>query len=397
MKKEWMLLCCLVFLGIILLVLNINSETIKQEVSKQEVVAVYISYIELHEYFDGLDQEEIEKQVNGIVTNLSNDGFNWIILHTRSFSDSIYSSEVFPVNYSITRDEKTTLSVDILQLFIEQAHKKDIKVHAWVNPYRIRNNIDIASISYQNPCFKWFGTEHVKILEGKGIFYNPASLEVQDLIVQGIIEIVKKYEIDGIHLDDYFYPTTAEDFDLSFYQQYLDNGGTLELNEYRMEKVNELIKKIYSQIKSINSDVLFGIAPEGNMENNYQYHYADISKWVSEEGYVDYIMPQLYYGFQNQVKPFIETLNTWNDLIKNNSVSLIPAVALYKSGNTDQYAKLGINEWLTYDCIIARQVQIARNMSKYKGFAVYRYDNLYNAANYNMEQEVFNLQQILEK
>lgn len=394
MKKEMILLvgCIILVLGIFI---KTGKETEEKEIEDQEIKAVYLSYIELNKYFDNKTEEESKIKIEEILTNLEKDGFNWIFLHTRSFSDSIYPSKIFPVNYSITRDEKKKISFDLLKHFTEKAHEKNIKVHAWINPFRIRNNIDLGSITANNPCFKYLGTEHVKIIEGTGIFYNPASKEVQNLIVEGILEIVKNYKIDGIHLDDYFYPTTKEEIDKEFYEEYKKEGGMLELIDYRIENINNLVSKIYTRIKEANPNILIGIAPEGNIENNYQNHYADILTWLTNKGYVDYIMPQLYYGFQNQAKPFTETLNEWNKYIEED-IFLIPAFGLYKSGSIDDYAKEGKNEWLEHKNIIANQVQISRNMTNYKGFAVFRYDNLYNASNNTMQEEVEHLKEILK-
>ena len=378
-----------------------NKETKNQQVIQQEeeteIRAVYVSYIELSKYLDKPTVNEQKENISKIIRNLKSDGFNWILLHTRSFSDSIYPSEIFPSNYMITRDEKKTLELDILQEFIDQAHKENIQIHAWINPFRIRNNEDETTITESNPCYKWIGSNHVKKIEGKGIFYNPASIEVQELIVRGIQEIIENYEVDGIHLDDYFYPDPTKTIDLENYNQYLLEGGTLSIDKYRLENVNKLIRKIYQTIHSTNKNIVFGIAPDGNIQNNYQENYVDLLTWLKEDEYVDYIMPQLYYGFQNETKPYIEILNDWNSYIENEEIDLIPALALYKTGQIDLYAKTGKNEWLEHSNIVANQIQVARTVNNYKGFALFRYDYFYESQNEITKKENVEIQKILQE
>lgn len=392
MKK---IIWLLFFLVVIISLFKITEKEIKTQKSRnEEVRAIYISYIELNEYFNNKTVEEAKKKVDAIVDNVENEGFNWIILQVRSFSDSIYNSSIFPTNYSITRDENIKLEFDLLDLFISKAHTKNIKVHAWINPFRIRNEQSFATVSIKNPAFKYLGTDNIKLIEGKGIFYNPASKEVQSLIIAGIKEIIDNYDIDGIHFDDYFYPDKK--IDLTTYQEYKNNNGTLEIEKYRLEIINNFIKKVYTLIKEKNKNILFGIAPEGNIENNYNNHYIDIFTWLNSDDYVDYIMPQIYYGFKNENKPFTKIINEWNSYIKNKNISLIPSLALYKSGVEDNYAGNGNKEWIEHNNIIQNQILVARNMSNYSGFSLFRYDNYFNNKNENMVLEVENFRKVIK-
>lgn len=366
------------------------------EIIQNEVRAIYISYIELSKYLDKPTVEEQKSEILKMVQNVKQSGFNWIILHVRSFSDSIYPSTVFPSHYLITRDEKKELELDILQEFIEQAHQENIQIHAWINPFRIRNDDSFQTIAESNPCFKWIGSNHIMKIDQKGIYYNPASVEVQNLVAVGVREIIENYDVDGIHLDDYFYPDPSKTIDLENYNQYLQEGGTLSIDQYRLETINQFIRKIYQTIQDSNKNILFGIAPDGNITNNYQENFADITTWLKEEGYVDYIMPQLYYGFQNETKPFIKTLNEWHHYIENKDILFIPALALYKTGNLDHYAKTGSNEWLEHQNIIEDQIKVARNTKQYAGFSLFRYDNFYSPQNEIMKQEVEHIKQAMQ-
>ena len=390
MKKIILLLFVVV---VVLSLFKINKEE-KEIQKKEEVRAIYISYIELNKYFNNKTKEEAETVVKDMVENISKEKFNWIILQVRSFSDSIYKSDVFPTNYSITRDENIALYFDLLELFIYYAHENNIKVHAWINPFRIRNEMTFSKVSISNPAFKYLGTNNIKLIESKGIFYNPASKDVQELIIDGIKEIIDNYNIDGIHLDDYFYPDKT--IDLTNYEEYKNNGGNLSIDDYRLEMINKLIKNIYKTIKEKNKNILFGVAPDGNIENNYNDHYADIYTWLENDNYIDYIMPQIYYGFKNQNKPFTKTINEWNSYIKNKNISLIPALALYKAGVTDEYAGSGNHEWIEHNDIIRKQILVARNMSNYLGFSLFRYDNYFASNTKITESEIENFRKVIK-
>ena len=368
--------------------------------------AVFISYIEYMKYFDEKSDLGVKKEIDTMIRNVKESGLNTIILQVRPFSDAIYPSRIFPLSYTVAGTEGGKRDFDILAYFIEQAHKESLKIHAWINPYRIRNTTDTSEISEENPCFKWLNTNKVKVIEGKGIYYNPADHDVMDLIVEGVKEIVTNYSVDGIIFDDYFYPD--ESIDLENYEEI---KNTISLSDYRLSNTNTLVKMVYDAIKEENDKVLFGISPDGNITNNYEMHYADVKKWLKEDGYIDYIMPQIYYGFYHETKPFIDTLNEWENLIQND-VLIYPALALYKAGEVDQYAKSGSNEWIENDDIIVKEIKVitekARNKSKEKsiensthpsyGYSLFRYDFLFTAtSNEQLLKERENLLDWLEK
>lgn len=357
---------------------NFNSSSDKS----LEYKAIFFSYIEINKYIK--NNNSAKKNIDLVIDNLSNDGFNLILLHVRSFSDSIYNSNIFP-NY-------LNLDFDVLDYFIEKAHDKNIDVHAWINPYRISSDKNFV-IEEDHPAYSFLNTTNIKILDN-GVYYNPASLDVTNLIVSGVEEIVSNYNVDGIIFDDYFYP--SKDIDNEDYLLYKDSGGDMNISEYRMNNISNMISGVYSCIKKNNKDILFGISPQGNISNNYNNEYLDIKKILSEEGYIDYIMPQIYFGFNNGSRPFVETIKEWSNLIINEKIMLIPALSLYKSGSSDKYAGSGINEWIDNSDIIKRQIIYSRNIKFYYGFSVFRYDHFYNSTNSMMKEEVSNIKDILQ-
>ena len=132
--------------------------------------AVFISYIEYMKYFDEKSDLGVKKEIDTMINNVKTSGLNTIILQVRPFSDAIYPSRIFPLSYTVAGTEGGKRDFDILAYFIEQAHKNNLKLHAWINPYRIRNTTDTSEISEENPCFKWLNTNKVKVIEGKGIY-----------------------------------------------------------------------------------------------------------------------------------------------------------------------------------------------------------------------------------
>lgn len=395
MKKEYYLLLIIFLLFIIyLLVPSATTNTKKEE--REEKRAVFISYIELGNYLRGKDEETIKKTIDDMLDNVKNFDFNMVILQVRSFSDAIYPSSIFPSSRSIVNNEGDELPFDILKYFIKKAHQKDLELHAWINPYRISNDTDTSIISKENPAYKLINTSSVKVIDNVGIYYNPASSEVESLILDGVEEIIKKYDVDGIHFDDYFYPK-SNDIDGTDYEKAYKDNNSLTLQEYRLNTISSLIRKTYKLIKSYDKSILFGISPDGNIDNNYNSNYVDTRKFCTEEGYLDYIMPQVYYGFLNSTKPFEDTVKSWNNLITND-IDLIPALAFYKTGNIDEFAKKGVNEWVEYNNIIAREVMLSRELSNYSGFALFRYDSIFgNSLTETSFLEKENLKNILSK
>ena len=376
MKKEYYLLIIIFLLSLIYIILPEDKQETETKPEITEKRAIFISYIELGNYLRGNSETVMKKEITKMLSNAKDFGFNMVLLQVRSFSDAIYPSNLFPSSKSVVANEGDPLPFDFLDYFITRAHQNNLELHAWINPYRISNQTAIETISQKNPAFALLNTDSVAIIPSYGIYYNPASTAVEELILKGIEEIITNYDVDGIHFDDYFYPQ-SEDIDSVEYQEAKALDATLTLSDFRLKTTTSLIKKTYDLIKSYDKNIEFGISPDGNIENNYNSNYIDTKLFAREEGYIDYLMPQVYYGFLNSVKPFDETIKNWNNLITNN-IDLIPALAFYKTGNVDNYAKEGANEWIEYNNIIAREVSLSRNLINYDGFAIFRYDSLFN-------------------
>ena len=367
-----------------------------QKIMKEdtEIRAVYLSYLEYLNHFTSGSKSINEKKIDNMIDNIKNDYFNTILLHVSPFSDAIYESKLFPYSYTLTGVEGKNPGFDYLAYFLKQCHSKKIKVYAWINPYRISFEKNKEVITKNNPAYKLLNTSSICI-DNNGIYYNPSSEIVKNLILRQIEEIINQYDIDGIHLDDYFY--LQKDVDKEEYEFYLVNGGKMSLKEFRLYHTNDLIKKIYQLIKKKRNDLVFSIAPDGNINNNYLYHYADVKTWLSNEDYLDIIMPQIYYGFENEYAPFHKVLDDWEKLITNKKIQMVPVLAFYKIGNLDNEAGLGKEEWLKED-LIPRQIETLEKQGL-KGYAMFRYDYMYNKNTMNelSEKEIIKVHNINQR
>ena len=358
---------------------------------KEEKRAVFISYMELQKYLKGKDEKTAKANINKMISALKSNKFNMIILQVRSFSDAIYESQYFPWSMVISESEGEAYHFDVLAYFIEMSHKNNLELHAWINPYRIRTNNDVSTITVKNPAYNLLETNDVDISDN-GIYYNPASSNVQKLILDGIEEILENYQVDGIHFDDYFYPNL--DIDNENYLEYSKHND-ISKDKYHLLMVNNLVKETHKLTKKHH--VVFGISPEGNIENNYSKNQADVYTWAKSNEYVDYLMPQIYYGFQNEAAPFYNVLKKWDNLVKESDVKILPALAFYKSNQEDLYAKNGKYEWIENDDIIMRQVLLSRNMQSYAGFALFRYDSIFKEeVTEVVNSEIKNLKKIMD-
>lgn len=339
----------------------------------------WITYLEYGNILKNKSRSSFEKSIGQYFDNIASLGFNTVYVQVRAFGDAYYDSELYPSGEQFNGTIGTSNRFDALQVMIDCAHDRGLSLHAWVNPMRLMYPSQIQGIDSSYPIKKWYDDSSLNgkyIVESGGRLYlNPAYDDVTDLIASGIAEIVSGYDVDGVQIDDYFYPTTASSFDSAAYSA---SGTSSSLSSWRTENVNKMVRKIYSTVHKSNNSVVFGISPQGSVENNYKELYADVRKWCSESGYCDYILPQVYFGF-NSVLPYADIASQWNSMVSGSGVKLVIGLAAYKIGAPDSYAgSAGKNEWVSNSDIIARQMALAKSLSNYGGVALYRYDSLFN-------------------
>lgn len=346
---------------------------------------VWISYLDNVNYSAGKSEAQYRSIISTAYSKIKSTGCNTVYVQVRSHADAYYNSSYF------AKSNKTSSSYDQLQIMVDEAHKLGLSIHAWINPMRGPTASNMASMSDSSVMKQWYndpsknGTYIVNY--GGSYYFNPAYPEVRQLICNGVAEIVSKYDVDGIHIDDYFYPSgAASSFDQTAYNQY---GGGKTLADWRRSNTDAMVSSMYSTIKNINSKIPFGISPAGNNSNNYNSLYANVSKWCSSSGYLDYVVPQLYWGFNHPTAGFVSKCAEWRGIVKNSNIKLVFGLAPYKVG-TNEY------DFATDPYVMSKQIYHAKTVSGYGGIAFFRYDHICgNSIPAGVQQDMNNIKQAL--
>lgn len=340
--------------------------------SDEEMRGVWVSYMELSmENESSKTQKAFEDKFTEIAQKCRESGFNTLIVQVRPFCDALYKSSYFPWSHILTGTQGENPQYDALQIMCDICKENNLKIHAWINPYRVSSNETPKKLSDNNPYIK---NSEIGIKTDNGIFLDPSNETAQQLISDGVKEIAENYDVDGIQFDDYFYPTKDESFDKKQYEAYIEKYGkenSMSLDNWRMQNVNSLICKVYRTIKSVDSSVEFGISPQGNIGNNDGL-YADVKSWCTCKGFADYICPQIYFSLENPALTFEDCLDSWTSLDFDENVKLYVGLGGYKAGN----GKYDEETWLLSDSILADEYDILRNNKSVRGFMLYSYNSL---------------------
>ncbi len=357
---------------------DIKDDTLRIQKSKQELIDILDKAVEMN--------------------------MNAVFFQVRTSSDALYKSNLVPWSRYLTGTFGKDPGFDPLAFAIEEAHKRNIELHAWLNPYRVsmdtsaatKNSLNIAKSVYKEHP-EWIKTAANRFVLDPGI---PAA---RAWIEDCVMEIVNNYDIDGIHFDDYFYNENInnEMGDDSTYTTY-NNGQFSNKGDWRRNNTYLLIKELSQKIRQKKSWVKFGVSPSAIWANkkdhdggsntnssytNYDKTFADTKKWVNEE-IIDYIAPQLYFSFGNTAAPYGELASWWANTVKGKKVQLYIGQALYKfNSDSDTYFTKddGIPE-------ITRQVKFNMSNPEIDGSIMFRFDQFFqptwtgsvNALKYNL-------------
>ena len=333
------------------------------------------------------DSTALKAQADEILDNCRDMGINNVFLQVRPNSDALYKSSIFPWSAYLTGQQGVAPSdgFDPLEYWIEGAHARGMKLHAWINPYRatkVSNASDnaMSALAATNPA-----AVHpqyiIKYTDGN-YYYNPALPEVRKLVIDGIMEIVNNYDVDGIHMDDYFYP--GADFNDNAY--FKADGTFTDKGDWRRNNVNLLVSGIKSAVDGSGKNIEFGISPAGiwaNSSNNplgsntsgneaYYAHYADTRKWALE-GTVDYIAPQIYWEIGHSKADYKTLVNWWADTLKDAPAKLYIGIADYRSYNITDTS----STWYNGNEIV-KQLTLNRQTAKVGGEIHFRYKMIIN-------------------
>lgn len=294
----------------------------------------------------GLTADELKSEADTILDNIAAMGLNTVFFQVRPSADALYQSDIFPWSCYIsgTAGQAPDQDFDVLSYWVEAAHSRGLQLHAWINPYRITRSgqeeldaLPETSPARQHP--EW-------VVEYDGNYYfNPGLPAVQQLVVDGAAEIVRNYDVDGIHLDDYFYPGT--DFnDAAAYERY--GADFDDIDDWRRDNVNDLIATLDETLHAINPELAFGVSPAGIWDNkadnpkgsetngrsSYREIYCDSVEWI-KRGTVDYICPQLYWSIGYEIADFEVLVDWWQDVISTSDVALYIGIGAYRAAEAE--------------------------------------------------------------
>lgn len=328
-----------------------------------------------------LDEQTLQAEAQQIIQNAKAMGLTALILQVRPSSDAFYPSDIFPWSRYLTGSQGTAPEngFDPLAYWVQQAHVAGLELHAWINPYRITtgkeaewNNLSQSHPARLHP--DW-------VIQYNGNYYwNPGLPQVRQMVIDGALEIVNRYEVDGIHLDDYFYP--GQDFQDS--ETYAVYGSAFDdLGDWRRENVNQLIHALDTELHKANPRIRFGVSPAGiwaNQSNlpegsatggnqSYFSHYADSRTWVKEE-WVDYICPQIYWQIGHETADYETLARWWAETVQGTDVDLYIGMADYRAGNSDSSSP-----WHGIEVLRSQHI-LNETLSEVNGEVHFRYGSL---------------------
>jgi len=362
--------------------------------SDDEVKGVWIATVSNLHWSSRADLS-IEQQKAEAITILDKAkslGFNMVIFQVRPTGDAFYKSDYFPWSRFLTGTQGQDPGYDPLAFWIEESHKRGMDLHAWINPYRLTtggggDTPDLSQFSADHPAHQH--PDWVIAYADRKMYFDPGIPECREFIVRAAVEIVEKYDVDGIHLDDYFYPNPVhvqdsngrrvavpfpDDKSFATYGGEFIRANNLQhlsaveqRAAWRRNNVNLLVKELHESIRNVKPDVQFGISPFGIWRNrstdptgsdtsglqSYDAIYADTKFWI-ENGIIDYVVPQLYWYIGFRIADYEKLLQWWSDLVAANpSVRLYIGQAAHRVGGEAGTPWEGSEE-------IARQIRMNR-------------------------------------
>lgn len=348
------------------------------------------------------DEAGFKAAADRVMSDIQKNGMNAIFCHVHSHSDAYYPSSVLPTSKFLPGNGR----FDALQYMIDSAHRHGLRFHAWFNPYRVTGyQMKWSDVPAGSIVKQWYASGNRNVLLFDGNYYlNPAQPAVRDLVVSSIREVLTKYAIDGVQFDDYFYPDLGKDAATNFdYPEYQLYSGNASITEWRKANVSALIAAVYQAIHAVRPAAVFGVSPVAQLKylRSDKSYFVDIDTWMSHTGYIDYVLPQIYFDFEQKTgsgaasdAAYATCLNSWLQLRQKTGgkVKLYVGLALYKCGTSawDGNAK---PEWLRRSDILLREVQLARQSGQVSGFGIYAYQNFDDAA---AQAELANLRTVFQ-
>ncbi|TKI66317.1 glycoside hydrolase family 10 protein [Lysinibacillus mangiferihumi] len=343
---------CLVTFFVLLLLIPVftNQKATANSLPQNEMRAAWIATVSNIDMKAGMSKTQYTQWVQSTLDKLKANNFNTVIFQVKPLNDALYPSKLAPWSSYITgKTQGTNPGFDPLQIMLDEAHKRGLELHAWVNPYRVTMpSQTLSNLAADNVARK---NSNWVVKYGKQYYLDPGLPEVQNYLLSTIEELVSNYDIDAVHMDDYFYPYKIKGETFQDQQTFKKYGGSFNnIEDWRRNNVNQLVKKVYASIKAIKPHVQYGISPFGIWRNkkqdstgsntngmsNYDDLYADTRQWI-KDGSIDYIAPQIYWSRNHKAANYSVLLDWWGREVqtyaKVHPVNLYIGMANHKVGN----------------------------------------------------------------
>lgn len=291
-----------------------------QKAPKREFRGAWIQCV--NEQFQGLSKEEMQRTLSYQLEELAKDGVNAIIFQVRAECDALYDSPYEPWSRFLTGRQGQNPGWDPLAWMVSECHKRGMEIHAWINPYRAKTK-GTSALASNNIAVK----HPERVFEYDGLYIlNPALPENREYICKIADDIVRRYDIDGFHIDDYFYPYPVAGKAIPDAKEYNADSRGMSIGDWRRDNVNKFIEQLHDSIRQTKPWVKFGVSPFGIYRNarsssigsntrglqNYDDLYADVLKWVNN-GWIDYCVPQLYWQIGHKTADYETLIKWWNE------------------------------------------------------------------------------------
>lgn len=333
--------------------------------------AVWVSYLEWQQV-DFSSADAFSRDIAAMMDAMAAAEATVVLAQVRPFGDALYPSDYYPFSHLCTGVQGQDPGFDPLALLVEAAHSRGLELEAWVNPYRLQAG-GVPALSDGSPALTH--PDWVRAT-AEGLYLNPADPDVRAFLAASVEELCAGYDIDGIHFDDYFYPTTDPAFDEV---DYAASGSGLSLGDWRRQNVDALLAACHAV--TARYGLRLGVAPLADPDLCREGQYSDAAHWLAAGGYVDYLMPQFYWGLDYlQNGSDAHALGTlaarWAALPRDPEVALYGGLGAYRIGDGDGGDAPG--EWTTGHAL-ADQLAALADLG-YQGAGLYRYASLWGNA-----------------
>ena len=331
------------FLTFCLIALTVAVPAFAQELPKREFRGAWL-HIVGNQQIKTLSRDQIQGWFTATLDSLQNMGCNAVIFQVRPQADAFYASDIEPWTRFLTGEQGVAPDPfwDPLQFMIEQCHARGMELHAWVNPLRIGSTSKVRAANHPYRSHPDWWQEY-----NGNYYWDPGNPELRDFLFSIVEEIVTKYPVDGVHIDDYFYPSGLQTKDLTWddLKEYSAYGAGKSITEWREDNINKMVKGYHETVHRVRPTAVFGVSPAGRLELTRAL-YADPVQWIAQ-GSLDYLTPQIYWDhIRNDFADFDTVLDSWLDIRKD--VPLMPGLAAYKCLQSSEKNYYGKPEELGY-------------------------------------------------